>query len=100
MKLHVEREPAAWDLVFQLAEPGDPTDNMTKHWPDSRKKITAGRLVVDRVHEDQDLVERSMFDPTKVPPGIETSDRPGAALPLGVLHRVPEAPPGGDQARG
>lgn len=79
MKQRVAREPAAWDLVFQMAEPGDPTDDMTKHWPDSRPTITAGRLVVDRVHEDQDLVDRSMFDPTKVPAGIELSDDP-------VLH--------------
>jgi catalase len=79
MKQRVAREPAAWDLVFQLAEPGDETDDMTKHWPDTRTKITAGRLVVDRVHEDQGLVDRSMFDPTLVPPGIETSNDP-------VLH--------------
>ncbi len=79
MKQRVAREPAAWDLVFQLAEPGDPTDDMTKHWPDSRRTVTAGRLVLDRMHEDQDLVDRSMFDPTKVPPGIEVSDDP-------VLH--------------
>jgi catalase len=79
MKQRIAREPAAWDLVFTLAEPGDPTDDMTKHWPDSRRTVTAGRLVVDRVHEDQDLVERSMFDPTKVPAGIETSNDP-------VLH--------------
>jgi catalase len=79
MKQHIAREPAAWDLVFQMAEPGDPTDDMTKHWPKRRRKITAGRLVIDRVHEDQDLVDRSMFDPTKVPAGIETSDDP-------VLH--------------
>ena len=79
IKQRVAREPVAWDLVFSMAEPGDPTDDMTKHWPDSRPTVTAGRLVVDRVHEDQDLVERSMFDPTKLPAGIETSDDP-------VLH--------------
>jgi len=79
LKLRVAREPVAWDLVFQMAEPGDPTHDMTKHWPEDRPLITAGRLVLDRVHEDQDLVDRSMFDPTKQPPGIETSDDP-------VLH--------------
>ena len=71
---------------------------MTKHWPDDRTKVTAGRLVIDRVHEDQDLVDRSMFDPTKVPAGHRALERPRAALPLGVLHRVPEAPAGRDQA--
>jgi len=75
----VAREPVAWDLVFQLAEPGDPTDDMTKHWPDTRPTVTAGRLVVDALHEDQGKVERSMFDPTLVPAGIELSDDP-------VLH--------------
>lgn len=79
MKQRLEREPVAWDLVFTMAEPGDPTDDMTKHWPDTREKINAGRLVIDRVHEDQDLVDRSMFDPTKVPAGIELSNDP-------VLH--------------
>jgi catalase len=79
MAQRVAREPVGWNLVLQMAEPGDPTDDMTKHWPQTRRQITAGRLVIDRVHEDQDLVDRSMFDPTKVPAGIELSNDP-------VLH--------------
>ena len=79
VKQRIAREPLAWDLVVQMAEPGDETDDMTKHWPASRPQVTAGRLVLDRVHEDQDAVDRSMFDPTKVPPGIELSNDP-------VLH--------------
>jgi catalase len=79
MKQRIDGSPAIWDLEFEMAEPGDPTDDMTKHWPKSRRRVKAGRLVVDRVHEDQDLVDRSMFDPTKVPPGIEVSADP-------VLH--------------
>jgi len=84
MKQRVERDAAIWHLVLQLAEPGDPTDDMTKHWPASRPTVDAGRLVVDRVHEDQELVDRSMFDPTKLPPGIETSNDP-------VLHFCSES---------
>ena len=79
MKQRIDGSPAIWDLEFEMAEPGDPTDDMTKHWPKTRRRVKAGRLVVDRVHEDQDLVDRSMFDPTKVPPGIEVSADP-------VLH--------------
>lgn len=79
IKQRVAREPVAWDLVFQLAEPGDPTDDMTEHWPESRQQLTAGRLVVDALHEDQDKIDRSMFDPTLVPAGIEVSGDP-------VLH--------------
>jgi catalase len=79
LRQRIALKPIAWDLVFHLAEPDDPTDDMTKHWPDDRPQVTAGRLVIDRVHEDQGLVERSMFDPTKQPPGIEPSEDP-------VLH--------------
>ncbi|MDX6719262.1 MAG: catalase [Solirubrobacteraceae bacterium] len=79
IKLRVAREPVAWDLVLQMAGPGDPVDDMTKHWPQERRRLPAGRLVLDRLHEDQELVERSMFDPTNQPPGIALSDDP-------VLH--------------
>ncbi len=79
IKQRVAREPIAWDLVFQLAEPGDETDDMTKHWPETRPQVTAGRLVVETLHENQDQVDRSMFDPTLVPAGIEVSADP-------VLH--------------
>ncbi len=79
IKLRVAQAPVVWDLVFQMAEPGDPTHDMTQHWPEERPQVTAGRLVLDRVHEDQGLIDRSMFDPTKQPPGIELSDDP-------VLH--------------
>ncbi len=79
IRQRVAGQPPAWDLVFQMAQPGDPLDDMTKHWPDARREVLAGRLVLERMHEDQDAVDRSMFDPTKVPAGIETSDDP-------VLH--------------
>lgn len=76
MKTRLKRGPAEWDLVWQMAEPGDPTDDMTKHWPESRRQITVGRLVVDRVHEDQEAANLLVYDPTTVPPGIELPDDP------------------------
>ena len=68
--------PVSWTLVFQMAEPGDVTDDVTKVWPRKRRQITAGRLVIERPHEDQALADDLVFDPTKVPPGIELSDDP------------------------
>lgn len=62
-----------------MAERDDPTDDMTKHWPEDRPLLTAGRLVIDRLHEDPEILDDLVFDPTKVPPGIELSDDP-------VLH--------------
>jgi catalase len=76
LKCRLERAPVSWDLVLQLAEENDVIDDMTKVWPDDRPLVTAGRLVLERVLKDQASVERSMFDPTNVPPGIEISDDP------------------------
>jgi len=76
MKQRVQRGPVVWDLVFQLAEPGDPVDDLTKQWPEQRRQVTVGRLVIDRLHEDQEHVDDLVFDPTVVPPGIELSDDP------------------------
>ncbi len=72
----VERAPVAWKLVFQLARPGDPTDDVTKLWPEDRRLLVVGRLTLDQLHEDQELVDGYVFDPTNVPPGIELSDDP------------------------
>ena len=75
----VAKGPVTWTLEFQLAEPGDPTHDLTRAWPESRRRIKAGELVIDRLHEDQAAVDAMNVDPTVVPPGIELSDDP-------VLH--------------
>jgi catalase len=76
IKNRLARAPVAWELFFQLADPDDPTDDMTKVWPESRAQVHVGQLVIDRVHEDQPQVDASVFDPVNVPPGIEISDDP------------------------
>ncbi|HEX7660739.1 MAG TPA: catalase family peroxidase [Pseudonocardiaceae bacterium] len=68
--------PVSWTLMFTLAEDDDRLDDVTVRWPEDRRTIAAGTLVVDRVHEDQDAVENMVFDPTGVPPGIECGDDP------------------------
>ncbi len=84
LRSRLRKGPVSWTLVLQMADPGDPTDDVTKQWPESRPQIVAGTLVVDRLHEDPELVDDLMFDPTAVPPGIELSDDP-------VLHFRSEA---------
>jgi catalase len=75
----VARGPVAWKLEFELAEPGDPTDDLTQAWPQDRRRVTVGRMVVDRIHEDPATADQIMYDPTDLPAGIEASDDP-------VLH--------------
>jgi catalase len=76
MKTRLQDAPVEWDFVFQMAERGDPTDDMTKHWPETRRQVTVGRLVVDPVYEDQGAADRLVYDPTNLPPGIEPSADP------------------------
>ncbi|HWC27235.1 MAG TPA: catalase family peroxidase [Solirubrobacteraceae bacterium] len=76
IKQRVARGPVAWRLVFQLAAEGDPVDDLTRRWPESRPLVVAGELEIDRLHEDQELVEGWVFDPTRMPAGIELSDDP------------------------
>jgi catalase len=70
------RGSASWSLVFTLADPGDPTDDVTAQWPDSRETVVAGSLRLDSAVEDEAAVEATVFDPTGVVPGIELSDDP------------------------
>ena len=76
MRQRVGREPVRWELIFQLAESGDPTHDQARAWPESRTTLKAGVLTVLAEHEDQKVVEQMVFDPTNVPPGIECSDDP------------------------
>jgi catalase len=76
IKQRVAAGPVSWSLVFQLAGPDDPVDDLTKLWPESRELVVAGELVVERLHEDQAAVDDYVFDPTRMPPGIELSDDP------------------------
>jgi catalase len=69
--------PAAFTLVAQVAEDGDPVDDPSIPFPDERPWITLGRLEVtglayDREQGDDVLV----FDPTRVTDGIELTDDP------------------------
>ena len=76
MRQRVVRDPVRWDLTFELAEDGDPTHDQLVAWPASRRRISAGTLTLTAEHPDQQFVERMVFDPTNVPPGIECSDDP------------------------
>jgi catalase len=68
---------AAFRLLVQLGEDGDPSDDPTAAWPEERELVEVGRLELtgpepEREHGDDVLV----FDPTRVVDGIELSDDP------------------------
>ncbi|HET9254958.1 MAG TPA: catalase, partial [Pseudonocardiaceae bacterium] len=76
MRQRLTQGPVRWNLLLDLAGAGDPTHDQTLRWPASRPAIKAGVLTITGEHPDQDAVERMVFDPAAVPPGIECSDDP------------------------
>jgi len=67
--------PVGFRLEVQVAGPGDRTDDPTRPWPKSRRRVVAGRLEIRALAADQDAgCERRVFDPTHVIEGIECSD--------------------------
>jgi catalase len=69
--------PQHWTMAVTVANPGDPTADPTKAWPQDRRTVEVGTLVVQKIEAEPDGPCRDInFDPTVLPTGIETSDDP------------------------
>jgi catalase len=69
--------PAAFRLLLQLAEVGDPTDDVTALWPESRQLVELGRLEVTGISPSSAADERRLiFDPANLTDGIDLSADP------------------------
>jgi len=73
----VAKTPAKFRMLAQLAEPGDPTNDATKPWPDDRKTVDLGTVTVSKVVPDSAEAEKALlFMPNNLTDGIEVSDDP------------------------
>ncbi len=73
----VRSGPQRWTMVVTIANAGDPTADPSKAWPDDRRTIEVGTLVVQQIEAERDGPCRDInFDPTVLPPGMRTSDDP------------------------
>ena len=69
--------PLRWQLNITLAEPSDPVNDASKPWPEGRKVINAGTLVLQSSQAQNDGACRDInYDPLVLPSGIEGSDDP------------------------
>ena len=69
--------PQRWTMVVTVANPGDPSADPTKAWPEDRRTVEVGTLTVQQIEPEPDGPCRDMnFDPTVLPSGIRTSDDP------------------------
>jgi catalase len=73
----VGKGPQSWTMVVTVANPGDPTNDPSKAWPDDRKSVEVGTLTVQQIQAERDGPCRDInFDPTILPNGITVSDDP------------------------
>jgi catalase len=70
--------PAVWDMIVYVGEPGDPQDNPTLAWPESRKHFRAGTLTITQATPQQKDVacEPINFDPLVMAEGIAPTNDP------------------------
>jgi catalase len=73
----VAKAPQRWTMVVTVADPGDPTSDPSKAWPEGRRTIEVGTLIVQKIEAERDGSCRDInFDPTILPNGIRVSDDP------------------------
>ena len=70
--------PAVWDMIVYVGEPGDPQDNPTLAWPETRKHFKAGTLTITQAMPQQKGVacEPINFDPLVMADGIAPTNDP------------------------
>lgn len=73
----LEKGPIEFDIVVQVAEPSDVTDDCTIQWPEDRKLVTLGTISLDSVTPGNPAEQKKIiFDPVPRVEGIEPSADP------------------------
>jgi catalase len=103
----VKQQPPRWTMAVTEASPGDVTADPSKPWPQDRRTVAVGTLVVTAIEAEPDGPCRDInFDPTVLPGGMRVSDDPfpaarSAAYSVSYNRRTaeenhyPRAAPGG-----
>ncbi|VUC31193.1 unnamed protein product [Clonostachys rosea] len=74
----LETGPIEYDLLAQIAEAGDVTDDCTVHWPETRKLVKLGVVSLESILANSDEGQKNLefFDPVPKVEGIEPSGDP------------------------
>jgi catalase len=73
----LEKEPARWDMILTLGEPGDSENNPTILWPAGRRELKAGTLTIMSTRPSTEAGSyRINYDPLVMADGIAPSDDP------------------------
>jgi catalase len=73
----IKNGPLRWTMLVTVANPSDQTADPSKAWPQDRRSVEVGALIVQGIEAERDGPCRDInFDPTVLPKGIRTSDDP------------------------
>ena len=71
----IRRGPIKFKLLLQVAGPDDKIDDASIAWPDSRKKVELGSILITKPVADSHAAEKQLlFMPGALVPGIEAAD--------------------------
>lgn len=69
--------PLRWDMTLTFGEPGDPEDNPTLAWPESRRQMKVGTLTITSAMPQKGAAcEKINFDPLVMGDGIAPTNDP------------------------
>lgn len=98
LRKRVAAAPVEYRFMLQLAEAGDDTTNATVVWPEARRKVQAGTLVIDRVEAGSGgACTNITFNPLVLPNGVQASADPllkarAAPYAISLGRRLADAP--------
>ncbi len=98
LRKRVAAAPVSFNFNVQLAEKEDQLTDPTKPWPDSRKVVAAGKLVIDKVEPALGgACDKITFNPLVLPAGMKASADPvllarPAPYAVSFGRRLSEAP--------
>jgi catalase len=73
----IRLEPVRFEILVQLAEPGDVVDDATRHWPETRELFRLGTFELDAPMPDNLAHQKQIiYDPIPRVDGIEPSEDP------------------------
>jgi len=91
----VKQGPVRWDMMLTIGQPGDPENDPTLAWPDSRLTLKVGTLSLTSASPQKGAeCERINFDPMVMADGISATEDPilrlrAAAYAISFAKRLP-----------
>jgi catalase len=92
IKTHISGHPIRFKMYAQIGEDGDKIEDPSIAWPQSRKKVLLGVVIIKTLSPNTPEEDKSLsFMPNNIPDGIKTADPMldfrSTAYPISVKER-------------